>query len=441
MEIQPKTILIYTALFNSQEWPNFKSIEGDIFLKKHGCPVTNCRLMYNIENVELSNADIVVFHDRDMPNSFTLKLLNDTVRPKDQIWVYFTGENPLHSTHNVAYLDDLFDWTMTYKLDSSVWLPYFRYHDKKFETQKSLTNYAKSKKKLIAWLASDCGLMRERIVYELQQLLPVHVGGHCSRFFPDKLDCKSTEECDNKIKEYKFYLAFENKLCDDYITEKYWYRAIRNGVIPIVLGSGLYINSKLVIPGSYINVLDFKNIKILARYIKYLDNNDTAYNEYFKWKDKYVLWEPICDWPFEPYWACQMCMRLNIGIQRKRKVKMSKYWNAGSDCKSHEKYLQLFLENSGHDFQDFQSRRKLAETPYNRISKELDYEETSKDREKDVEVMAEDIEDENVKANDKEDNGIIYLSKYGNTENEEYNILALFSFALIGFMLFIFKMR
>ena len=26
------------------------------------------------------------------------------------------------------------------------------------------------------------------------------------------------------LNEYKFYLAFENALCEDYITEKYWAR-------------------------------------------------------------------------------------------------------------------------------------------------------------------------------------------------------------------------
>ena len=56
-------------------------------------------------------------------------------------------------------------------------------------------------------------------------------------------------------------------------------------VIPIVLGGANY--TKLAIPGSYINVLDFKTVKDLADYLHYLDKNSTAYNEYFKWRQQY----------------------------------------------------------------------------------------------------------------------------------------------------------
>jgi len=33
---------------------------------------------------------------------------------------------------------------------------------------------------------------------------------------------------------------------------------------------------KLAIPGSYINVMDFKTVKQLAEYLQYLDKNNTA---------------------------------------------------------------------------------------------------------------------------------------------------------------------
>ena len=71
--------------------------------------------------------------------------------------------------------------------------------------------------------------------------------------------------------------------------------------------------ARLVIPGSYINVMDFKTVKQLADYLHYLDNNNTAYNEYFKWRVKYKVFRnnldltlcQICKWyvsksPLEP---------------------------------------------------------------------------------------------------------------------------------------------
>ena len=38
------------------------------------------------------------------------------------------------------------------------------------------------------------------------------------------------------IAKYKFAIAIENALCDDYVTEKFW-RPLHVGTIPIVLGS------------------------------------------------------------------------------------------------------------------------------------------------------------------------------------------------------------
>ena len=39
--------------------------------------------------------------------------------------------------------------------------------------------------------------------------------------------------------EYKFYFAFENSICEDYITEKFFLTLLRP-IIPVVLGAGPY---------------------------------------------------------------------------------------------------------------------------------------------------------------------------------------------------------
>ena len=54
-----------------------------------------------------------------------------------------------------------------------------------------------------------------------------------------------------------------------------------------MLGGANY--TKLAIPGSHINDIDFKTVKQLAEYLQYLDKNNTAYNEYFKWRLKYKV--------------------------------------------------------------------------------------------------------------------------------------------------------
>lgn len=40
-------------------------------------------------------------------------------------------------------------------------------------------------------------------------------------------------------RDYKFYLAFENSICVDYVTEKF-FNAMRRTVVPITLGGANY---------------------------------------------------------------------------------------------------------------------------------------------------------------------------------------------------------
>ena len=83
------------------------------------------------------------------------------------------------------------------------------------------------------------------------------------------------------IRKYKFYLAFENAFCDQYVTEKYWYNGLEFDAVPIVMGGGPYDDPKVAIPRSFINVEDIGTVKALTDYLNYLDKNDTFYNEYF----------------------------------------------------------------------------------------------------------------------------------------------------------------
>ena len=57
---------------------------------------------------------------------------------------------------------------------------------------------------------------REEYVKELQRYIPVDVFGDCG-----SLHCKrGSPACAARMAHYKFYLAFENSLCTDYVTEK-----------------------------------------------------------------------------------------------------------------------------------------------------------------------------------------------------------------------------
>ncbi|XP_068237230.1 glycoprotein 3-alpha-L-fucosyltransferase A-like [Palaemon carinicauda] len=80
-----------------------------------------------------------------------------------------------------------------------------------------------SRPKLVAWMVSHCYTLSGREVYisELKKYIPVDIYGGCG-----SLKCGTNHMdlycyVDLLQPNYKFYLAFENNCCVDYITEKY----------------------------------------------------------------------------------------------------------------------------------------------------------------------------------------------------------------------------
>ncbi|XP_050730161.1 alpha-(1,3)-fucosyltransferase C-like isoform X1 [Eriocheir sinensis] len=111
-------------------------------------------------------------------------------------------------------------------------------------------------------------------------------------------------ECNTLIEGYMFYLAFENAICQDYITEKF-YQALTLDVIPVVLGGGDYLNEAP--PHSYIDALAFPSPKKLAEYLKRVAENREAYNRYFAWKPYYTV---ELGHPFLQL-VCDLCAKLH----------------------------------------------------------------------------------------------------------------------------------
>ncbi len=81
--------------------------------------------------------------------------------------------------------------------------------------------------------------------------------------------------------KYKFYLSFENCIQDGYVTEKL-FKPLAHGV-PIYLGAPDVMN--VTRKKSFIRALDFKSPRELAKYMLYLANNETAYQEYHEWRN------------------------------------------------------------------------------------------------------------------------------------------------------------
>ena len=91
--------------------------------------------------------------------------------------------------------------------------------------------------------------------------MPVDIYGDCGTH-----KCPQNVGCFQYISDtYKFYLSFENSLCKDYVTEKF-FQAMSHNILPIVYGVADYI--EIAPPKSYINVLpEFEKPKDLAIFL------------------------------------------------------------------------------------------------------------------------------------------------------------------------------
>ena len=76
-------------------------------------------------------------------------------------------------------------------------------------------------RKLIFWLVSHCGtgIKREEYVEKLKEFVDVDIYGKCTN---NECSKKGNECFENLSKDYMFYLAFENSICDEYATEKFF---------------------------------------------------------------------------------------------------------------------------------------------------------------------------------------------------------------------------
>ena len=177
-----------------------------------------------------------------------------------------------------------------------------------------------NKNKTAVWFVSNCVdgsnvKNRMRISEEmLKNGLKLDRFGKC---FHRQLDKRSKKDFHEFLQHYKFYLAFENSLhCRDYITEKFSINSLAAGLLPVVYGPVRENYEAIAPPHSFIHVEDFNSSKDLVDYLNYLDRNDSAYAEYFAWRDK----DAKSLFPYGKYMGfCALCRSLfGISIEDKR---------------------------------------------------------------------------------------------------------------------------
>ncbi|KAL1470691.1 hypothetical protein MTO96_024107 [Rhipicephalus appendiculatus] len=267
-----KKILLMRGLGGWGDLPRGRAV----FLRDK-CPVDTCEIVTSQD--EAPDADAVLFKDRFVAPKYR--------RPWHQVWILYLLECPYH-TQSFINIKNIFNWTATYRHDSDIVAPY---------------------EKFVSY--DDGGTSAQRPASSVPPRNKTKKAGHCFEL----LD-----------RDYKFYLAFENSNCKDYITEKFFVNGLGRDVVPIVMGARPLDYVRASPARSFIHVEDFPSVKALAEYLHLLDRNDTLYNEYLRWKGSGEF--------INTYFWCRLCAMLHAPPLPKVYPDIGAWWAGPGTCRS-----------------------------------------------------------------------------------------------------------
>lgn len=249
--------LIYILLWLSPKWSHWNRELWQLYFYNKKCLYKNCFFTNDHDYFnDIRDYDVLVF------NSWTLwNFWKPNNRTETQKYIFMSEESPDLCPMPEEKFNGFFNLTWTYKLDSDISLKFITIKNKKgkvvgpkinmrwkpFSQMKRTSKYVisklQNKTKAAAWFVSHCDTAGKRekyvphLISELRQYkLTVDIFGDCG-----DLQCPmSSEECHALIEnDYYFYLAFENALCEDYVTEKVL-TAMKHFAVPIVYGGADY---------------------------------------------------------------------------------------------------------------------------------------------------------------------------------------------------------
>ncbi|XP_011301914.1 alpha-(1,3)-fucosyltransferase 10 isoform X2 [Fopius arisanus] len=271
-------------------WTPFGSDGASRTCGKFKCIFTQDRVYWNHQNLKAilfygSNLEI---HDLPVPRGSGIK------------WGLLHEESP---RNNLMFVHQetlrLFNYSSTFSRFSDVPLTLVDLPGEEDLLSKKYFIPTKEKNRLmneenlspLLYLQSNCDTLSERDLYisELMKYIAVDAYGAClnNRKLPGPLRDNyigrlNSGELKKFVGKYKFTLAFENAVCEDYITEKLW-RPLTVGSVPIYYGSPSF-KDWLPNNSSAVAVQDFKSPKDLAEFLHQLMKNDTLYEQYLSHK-------------------------------------------------------------------------------------------------------------------------------------------------------------
>lgn len=303
---QQEIVSIYVKAPNAkliQLTEGWESYYGGVAPKSVTCSNNiSCEIIHSYKHIQQDSDLVVLFAERLTPTPVSRS-------NSSQLMLMYTAESPRRmKVDNLKAYDGYFNYSFTYVEGSDFPLMYgSRYRakpspgNKNFAQMKRQNICEDSKCEKVLWFVSNCYVVisgRVAYAYDLNKFIPV------SAFTRSSFDCRfrhpiamtsllksKPQGAEPKMSNYYFYLAFENALCEDYITEKFW-KILRSDalIIPVVMG-GLTMEEyeKIAPPNSYIDVRNFSSPRALATHLSLVADDDQAFNYYHQWRNKYEL--------------------------------------------------------------------------------------------------------------------------------------------------------
>ena len=115
------------------------------------------------------------------------------------------------------------------------------------------------------------------------------------------------------------------------------FRSLKSNVVPVVMATKDV--RKIAPPNSYIDVRDFKSPKHLAEYLLYLDKNDTAYMEYFKWQRDYTV---VAQGRSTTSLFCRVCSYIYQHMNQSKTVNIRNWLVGRSHCTDKDSQIRFW---------------------------------------------------------------------------------------------------
>lgn len=324
-----RTKILYAAtdLWQGQLWQDV--------LDSSDCPFT-CRVVNSTDFHGVEEADVVIFaldyiHDR-YPS------MNQQAR-QQQYWFVMSYESSAYSfNHFPANMDGKFNGVMAYRRRSAVYYPWgktipLQHH----ATLGAEINFAENKTKGAFAYISNCDSMdynRMDVVKKLSKYIDIDIFGKCGNKNPpcENLKKGGNPECEAQMhKPYRFFIAFENSLCKDYITEKFWDRLQSKSLfIPVAMGGLTLEDYTAVAPlDSFLHLYNFTSVDALGIYLNKLVHDNSKYNGYHRWRNHYEIDTK------RNMGACDLCKIANRKPKIAVRTDLTTWWNSDSNCRNY----------------------------------------------------------------------------------------------------------